>query len=132
LENVDIFFGHLEYFTDIGGIFGHLVHFMFIWYIFPVFAIMYQENLATLACRRKRLFHDTRLRTKAPVQTLMAAELNPNLWSFTSVSWTLVLPSTQGDQMSLRIKRPECCPTRFFKMNTLPRKKVAQKFWLLL
>jgi hypothetical protein len=32
-RNVDIVFGHLEYFTDIGDFYDH---FVFIWYIFPV------------------------------------------------------------------------------------------------
>jgi hypothetical protein len=48
LENVDIFYGHLEYFMlnwDIllpfGSLCVHLVH-------FPVLGIMHQKNLATL------------------------------------------------------------------------------------
>jgi hypothetical protein len=47
LENVDIFYGHLEYFTEIWGIYDHLVHFVFIGYIFPVLVSFTKENLAT-------------------------------------------------------------------------------------
>jgi hypothetical protein len=48
LQNVDIFYCHLEFFTDIWVILlpfitfcVHLVHFVFIWYIFTGFGIMY-------------------------------------------------------------------------------------------
>jgi hypothetical protein len=47
LENVDIFYGHLEYLMDIWDILHmtiHLVHFVFIWYIFSSFGIMHQEK----------------------------------------------------------------------------------------
>jgi hypothetical protein len=40
LENVDIFYGHLEYNTDMWEIFDH---FVFIWYIFSGFGIMHQK-----------------------------------------------------------------------------------------
>jgi hypothetical protein len=48
LENVDIFYGHWEYFTTFGIFYDHWVHFMTIGYILCSFGIMYQENLATL------------------------------------------------------------------------------------
>jgi hypothetical protein len=48
LENVDIFYSHLEYLGAFGISYDHLVHLVFIWYIFPVFGIMQQINLATL------------------------------------------------------------------------------------
>jgi hypothetical protein len=44
LENVDIFYGHLEYLRTFGIFYEHLVHFVFIWYIFSGFGIMYQEK----------------------------------------------------------------------------------------
>jgi hypothetical protein len=51
LENVDIFYGLMGYFTDIwdilltfGIFFDHLVYFVFSWYIFSGFGIMYQEK----------------------------------------------------------------------------------------
>jgi hypothetical protein len=34
----------MEYFMHIRFFYDHLVHFAFIWYIFPGFGIMYQEN----------------------------------------------------------------------------------------
>jgi hypothetical protein len=33
-----------RYFTAIGNIFGHLVYFVVIWYIFPRFGILYLEK----------------------------------------------------------------------------------------
>jgi hypothetical protein len=36
-ENVDIFFGYLEYFKDICDIYDHLVRFVFLWYNFFLF-----------------------------------------------------------------------------------------------
>jgi hypothetical protein len=42
LENVDIFNGHLEYFTDIWDILWPFGIFAFTWYIFFGFGIMYQ------------------------------------------------------------------------------------------
>jgi hypothetical protein len=48
LENIDIFYGHYEYFTDFGIFCDHLVHFLFIWYIFPVLVSCGKKNLATL------------------------------------------------------------------------------------
>jgi hypothetical protein len=46
LENVYIFYGHLEYFFiwRFGIFYDPLVHFVFIWYIFSGFGIMYQEK----------------------------------------------------------------------------------------
>jgi hypothetical protein len=46
-RNVDIVFGHLEYFTDIGDFYDH---FVFIWYIFSGFGIMYLEKSGNPAC----------------------------------------------------------------------------------
>jgi hypothetical protein len=57
LEKVDIFSGHLEYFTVIWEICGQLVHFVLIWYIISGFGITYQEksgNPALLMCRKMR------------------------------------------------------------------------------
>jgi hypothetical protein len=50
LENVDVCYGHWEYFTDIGDILRIIwyIGIVVIWYIFPVFGNIYQENLATL------------------------------------------------------------------------------------
>jgi hypothetical protein len=39
LENVDIFYGHLEYLHN-----GHMEYFMNIWYIFTVFGVTCQEK----------------------------------------------------------------------------------------
>jgi hypothetical protein len=50
LENVDIFYSHLEYFTDIGIFYDHLVHFVFIWYNFSGFGYPAPKTLATLNC----------------------------------------------------------------------------------
>jgi hypothetical protein len=44
LKDVDVFYGHLEYFTDILDFYDHLLHFVLIWYIFSVFGIMCQEK----------------------------------------------------------------------------------------
>jgi hypothetical protein len=44
LENVDIFYGHLEYFTDIRDILRPFGTFVFIWYISSGFGIMYREK----------------------------------------------------------------------------------------
>jgi hypothetical protein len=41
LTNVDIFYGHLEYCTDIEIFNDHLVHFLFIWYIFCSFGTFF-------------------------------------------------------------------------------------------
>jgi hypothetical protein len=50
-EKIDIFSGHLEYFTDIwdilqtfGTFYDRLVHFVFFWYIFSSFGILYLEK----------------------------------------------------------------------------------------
>jgi hypothetical protein len=55
LENVTIFYVHLEYFMDIwdilrtfGTFYGHSVHFLLIWYIFHVLVLRTKKNLATL------------------------------------------------------------------------------------
>jgi hypothetical protein len=44
LENVNIFYGHLVYFTDIWDFYVHLGHFVSIWYIISGFGIRYQEK----------------------------------------------------------------------------------------
>jgi hypothetical protein len=51
-ENVDIFYAHFEYFTDIWGFYDHSAHFVFIWYIFPVLVSCTMKNLATLLASR--------------------------------------------------------------------------------
>jgi hypothetical protein len=49
LENGDLFYGHLEYFSrHLGYIYDHSVHFVFIWYIFPVLVSCIKKSLATL------------------------------------------------------------------------------------
>jgi hypothetical protein len=44
LENVYIFYVHLEYLQTFGIFYDHLVHFVFLWYIFSGFGIMYREK----------------------------------------------------------------------------------------
>jgi hypothetical protein len=46
MENLGILYDHLVYFTAIGNVLWP--SFVVIWYIFPRFGILYQENLATL------------------------------------------------------------------------------------
>jgi hypothetical protein len=59
LENVDIFNGHLEYFTDIWDIFGHMVHLVFIWYIFSGLDMMYQEKSGNPGRKEEKNFIST-------------------------------------------------------------------------
>jgi hypothetical protein len=63
LENVDISYDHLEYFTDIWDIlqtFGifyyHRVHFVSIWYIFPSFGITYKQKSGSPGSGNHRQF----------------------------------------------------------------------------
>jgi hypothetical protein len=42
------FMAILEYFQTFGIFYDHWVHFVFIWYIFPVWVIFTKKNLATL------------------------------------------------------------------------------------
>jgi hypothetical protein len=44
IENVDIYSGHLEYFTSFGYILRAFDNFVVIWYIFPHFGILYREK----------------------------------------------------------------------------------------
>jgi hypothetical protein len=44
LENVDIFWDIWNILETFVIFYDHLVHFVFIWYIFPGFGIMYQEK----------------------------------------------------------------------------------------
>jgi hypothetical protein len=55
MENLGIFYDHLVYLTAIKNILwpfgtfcGHLVHFVAIWYIFPILVFCTKTNLATL------------------------------------------------------------------------------------
>jgi hypothetical protein len=55
MENVGMFYDHLEYFMDVWyilwafGIFhGHLVKFVVIWYIFQFWYVWSKTNLASL------------------------------------------------------------------------------------
>jgi hypothetical protein len=48
MDDVGIFYGHLLYFDAICCICGYLVHFMVIWYIFPVLVCCTEKNLAAL------------------------------------------------------------------------------------
>jgi hypothetical protein len=60
IENVGIFYDHLEYFWPFGIIFGRLVYFLVIWYIFPVLVCLYQNksgNPAAPSNSRKKI-HD--------------------------------------------------------------------------
>jgi hypothetical protein len=43
-ENVDIFSSHLDFLQTFGMFYAHLVHFVFIWYIFSGLGIMLQEK----------------------------------------------------------------------------------------
>jgi hypothetical protein len=44
LENVALFYAHLEYFADIWDILYPFVTLWYIWYIFSGFGIMFQEK----------------------------------------------------------------------------------------
>jgi hypothetical protein len=48
LEHVYIFYGHLEYLQAFGIFYDHLVHFVFIWYMYPVLLYCVKKNLAAL------------------------------------------------------------------------------------
>jgi hypothetical protein len=48
LENVYVFYAQMEYFSEIWEVYGHLVHFVSFWYIFPFFVSCTRKNLATL------------------------------------------------------------------------------------
>jgi hypothetical protein len=55
LKNVDIFYGHLEYFTDICTyeiFYNLLVYFVFIWYIFYCFGILAPRKIWQPFCQR--------------------------------------------------------------------------------
>jgi hypothetical protein len=43
-NKIDIFYIHLEYLKEFGIFYDHLVHFVFIWYIFSRFGIMDQKK----------------------------------------------------------------------------------------
>jgi hypothetical protein len=45
MENVDIFYGNLEYFTVIWYILRSFGNVVIIWYIFPRFGILCQEKI---------------------------------------------------------------------------------------
>jgi hypothetical protein len=49
MEHVGAFYGLLAYFMKNWSIFGHLVYFMVICYIFPVLVCCSKKNLAILA-----------------------------------------------------------------------------------
>jgi hypothetical protein len=51
MENVGIFFGHLDYFTVIWYILWPFGNVMVIWYIFPRFVPRVKKNLPTLITR---------------------------------------------------------------------------------
>jgi hypothetical protein len=58
MEEVDIVYGHLVYFTDswcnlwpFAVIYGHLVYLLLIWFISPVLVSIAEKNLATLIIR---------------------------------------------------------------------------------
>jgi hypothetical protein len=48
MENVDILYGHLEYFTAIWHIVWPFGKVVVIWYIFPVLVYCINKNLASL------------------------------------------------------------------------------------
>jgi hypothetical protein len=54
LENVDIFYGHLEYLRNFWIFYDHWVHFVIIWYIFFGFGIMYQEKSGNPGCEARK------------------------------------------------------------------------------
>jgi flagellar biosynthesis protein FliP len=45
-SSIEMFYERSQHF---GILFGHLVYIVVIWYIFPHFGILYQENMTTLA-----------------------------------------------------------------------------------
>jgi hypothetical protein len=58
MENVITSSGPLEYFTAISIFYGSFVYFVLIWYIFPRFGMLYQDNFgATLLVGWKKEFH---------------------------------------------------------------------------
>jgi hypothetical protein len=54
MQNVVTFYDHLEYFLSFGIIYGPLVLFAVIWYIFPDLVCLDQENSGNLGqCSRQ-------------------------------------------------------------------------------
>jgi hypothetical protein len=66
MEDVDIFYGHLVYFTAIRNILWPLG--MVVWYVFPLLVCCTKKNLATLVCcylvTHQRLGNDVDLLSK--------------------------------------------------------------------
>jgi hypothetical protein len=63
IEDVGIFYGQKFYFmySHFGMLYGHLVYFVVIWYIFPSFDMLYQEksgNPAFLALMQRHASPD--------------------------------------------------------------------------
>jgi hypothetical protein len=54
VEDVGIFMNIRFILRPFGILFGHLVCFAAIWYVFPRFGMLYQKNLATLGMRRNK------------------------------------------------------------------------------
>jgi hypothetical protein len=52
MENIGIFYDHLVSFRPLETFFGHLVYFVFIWYIFPRFGILYKDKSGNPGCNR--------------------------------------------------------------------------------
>jgi hypothetical protein len=85
LENVDIFYGHLEYFTDIWYIFCSFGTFLFIWNIFTGFGIMYQEKSGNPA--RQTFFNGTKIyvmavfaiRHKTQIENFVRSNVNTQI-----------------------------------------------------
>jgi hypothetical protein len=53
---MDIFYGHFDYLQTFGIYNDHLIHFVLIWYIYPVFILCAKKHLATLLAVRSLQF----------------------------------------------------------------------------
>jgi hypothetical protein len=57
MEIVETFYNHWDFLRPFGIIYGRLVWFVVIWYIFPVLVCLDQQNLATLLSGSESLFY---------------------------------------------------------------------------
>jgi hypothetical protein len=71
MEDVGIFNGHFSDFAAKWFIYGHLVHFVVSWNIFPRFGILYRENLATLMFIHRQTLKMLQTRVMINVLTVM-------------------------------------------------------------
>jgi hypothetical protein len=121
LENVYIFYGHMEYFTDIWDIswpFGtfcvHLVHFIRFWYHVPRKTWQpWTEQYFVLAAVEGHKNSVTRL---GQIFLSFDKKLYRNLSKNRKILVHLFLflvHRYQGDQMRMRNSRPKYCPIHF-------------------